>query len=149
MTLMVWQPRPVARRQAASAHPWFWRPLSLWRATLAHSAWQPRVAVRETDDDIVVSAAVPGYEPGDLSVLFEHGMLVISGECERGDLGAEKDGRSWLLRERRQGRFHRSIALPVGVSTEHASARYENGVLIVRAPKVPEAKARRIKVEAA
>ncbi len=55
---------------------------------------------------------------------------------------------SWLMREQRFGVLQRSITLPVPVSSEHAEARIENGVLSLRLPKTQGVEARRIKVAA-
>ena len=128
MTVTITQRRSVARPQTAFALRW--RPFSLWRGTPAHNAWRPRVDVCESDDDVVATAASPGYETGDPRVVCEDGTLAISGER-----GTQESSRSGLTRERRQGGFCRSVALPVMVNTEHASARHENGALVVRAPR--------------
>ena len=44
----------------------------------------------------------------------------------------------WHLRERRFGRFMRSITLPAAVNADDISADYEDGVLTLTLPKAEE-----------
>ena len=155
MHLAIRRPRRLARRRDTFER-WFddhplWQPLGLTRAGLSEHAWTPAIDVRETDDAVIVEAAIPGFKPEDLSVSYEGGSLVLSGahesaSDEEADAATEPDG--YLVRERRAGRFYRRVKLPVRTTTENAAARYENGVLTVEVPKAPEAKSTSIKVEA-
>ena len=103
------------------------------------------VEVQETDDDVIVTASLPGYKPEEISVTFEDGALVIEAtddhEASDGDNGGGR-------RERGRGRLYRRVSLPVRTTTENAQARTENGILTIQVPKAPEAKTTRIKVEA-
>ena len=155
MHLAIRRPRRLAQR-----HDWFerWfddqlvpRPLGLTRAGLLEHAWIPAIDVRETDDAVIVEAALSGFKPEDVSVSYEDGSLVLSGAHEHAsddEADTDKDQDGYLVRERRAGRFYRRIQLPVRTTTENATARYENGVLKVEVPKAPEARSTSIKVEA-
>jgi len=48
---------------------------------------------------------------------------------------SQKDGDQILRSERYYGSVSRSFELPQEVETEHASAKYENGILILNLPK--------------
>ena len=52
-----------------------------------------------------------------------------------------------LVRERRNGAFHRAIRLPDTVDAENPEAGYEHGVLTVTFPKIEAKKARRVEVK--
>ena len=54
----------------------------------------------------------------------------------------------YVLRERRFGRFSRSVTLPRSVNPDVATAEFEHGVLTLSVPKAEEAKARSIKIKA-
>ncbi len=155
MHLAIRRPRRLARRRDWFER-WFdddlfWRPLGFTRAGLLEHAGIPAIDVRESDDAVIVEAAIPGFKPEEVSVRYEDGSLVLSGahKDDSGDeagIGEDQDG--YAVRERRAGRFHRRVRLPVRTTTENATARYENGVLTIQVPKAPEAKSATIKVKA-
>jgi HSP20 family protein len=103
----------------------------------------PSVDVYEEGDDLVVEAHLAGFRPEDLDVRAERGVLTISGGTESGQERAE---RNYLLRERRIGRFSRSLQLPPGYEADPSEATFEQGVLRLVFPKAEEAKPRRIQV---
>lgn len=108
----------------------------------------PRSDVVETSEGIEVTIELPGMEQKDVEVSLAGDTLTIKGEkkVERQD---EKKG--YYVSERSYGSVYRTIPLPSGVDTEKADASFKNGVLTVKIPHSPEAKARakRIEVKAA
>jgi HSP20 family protein len=101
------------------------------------------VDVAETPDAWVVEAAVPGVDPKDINIQVEEDVLTISGQFESKQ---EQKDTNYLRRELRYGSFERSLRLPPTVDAEHAEATFEHGMLKLRLPKKPEAKARTIKI---
>ena len=69
-------------------------------------------------------------------------MVIFKGETKRDETRNEK---GYHLTERRYGSFYRTIPLPAEVKSEAAKARYTNGVLELRIPKVETAKKRGFK----
>ena len=61
-------------------------------------------------------------------------MVAISAEIRQHD--SQKEGSRVLRNERYYGTVSRSFELPQDVDTEHASARFENGVLKLTLPKL-------------
>jgi HSP20 family protein len=107
------------------------------------SAW-PSLEVTERDNEIRVTAEVPGMSEKDVELLVEDGMLTIRGE--RKSENEDKD-RGWS--ERWYGRYERRIALPSGVDEEKARADFRDGVLTVTLPRSAEAeRGRRIPINA-
>lgn len=100
--------------------------------------------VYETDDDIVLKASVPGVKPEDIKITLVGNTVSIEGEVKKED---EVQEECYLCRERRYGKFSRSVTLPKNVAADKASAEFENGVLTLTVPKVEEAKAKSIKVK--
>ena len=117
----------------------------LWRIADkdAMESWAVPLDVVQDADDVIVHASVPGLKPEDIRVTTEEGVLTISAETK-----AEHEDRrgAYLMRERRVGKFHRTLRLPDSVDTEKATSRYEDGVLTTTFPKVEAKKARRIDV---
>jgi HSP20 family protein len=69
--------------------------------------------------------------------LVEKNNLRISGERHKEDV---QDTDQWHRVERSSGRFMRQFRLPENVNSDGISAKLENGVLTVNAPKIkPEA----------
>lgn len=98
----------------------------------------------ETDDDIVVKAAVPGVKPEDVDISIQGDVLTIRGESK--DEQEVNDG-DYHRRERYYGAFTRTIQLPTNVKTDRADAQVDNGVLTLRLPKAEEAKPRKINIK--
>lgn len=103
--------------------------------------------VSETDDEIEVTADLPGVEQDDVSVNLAGEMLTIKGEKKTEKESTEKD---MHMIERSYGSYERTIRLPCEVDDANVSAEMKKGVLKIRLPKSPETKAktRKIKVEA-
>ena len=109
-------------------------------AAWAPGAFVPRVDVSETEDQIKVSAELPGMDDKDITVELQDDVLTIRGEKK-----SEHDdkGRNWFHREQSWGAFQRSIALPAGVEADQAKAQFKKGVLTFTAPKRAEEQAQR------
>jgi HSP20 family protein len=113
--------------------------------------WQPfsgelALDVAETEDDFVVKASLPGFNPDDLDITYAGRTLTIKGEYKTEE---EKSDVKFHLRERRYGSFARSVTLPAPVNPDAIEARYEAGVLTLTLPKTEEIKPKRIAVSAA
>jgi HSP20 family protein len=118
----------------------FTRPLSLT------GTWSvPAVDMYQTDDEIVVKAALPGVKADEVQISVTGEVLTIKGEVKQEE---EKKERSWHIRERRYGSFERSIILPTDVVADKAKAEFENGVLTITLPKAEDVKPRTISVKA-
>ncbi len=106
--------------------------------------WPIPVDVVSEGEDVVVRASLPGLKPEDISVTLEDRLLTIQGETAT-DSEVEKG--DYLLRERRVGRFSRSLRLPNSLDSEKAEPTYENGVLTISFPRQESSKTRRLEVK--
>ncbi|MGT2425573.1 Hsp20/alpha crystallin family protein [Amnibacterium kyonggiense] len=95
-------------------------------------------------DHYVLSADLPGIDPGSVDVDVDGQLLTIRAERTMRNV----DGVKWLAHERRGGSFLRQLSLGQGIDTERIAATYENGVLTVTIPVSERAKPRRIAVTA-
>jgi HSP20 family protein len=107
--------------------------------------WRLALDVSENEDAFMVEAAMPGINPDDLDITLEDNILTIQGETK-----AERDVEEsrYHLRERRFGRFSRSLQLPTAINADEVEAEYTNGVLILTIPKAEEVKPKRIAIKA-
>jgi len=122
----------------------FTRPFSMMRDGGAN--WSsPAIDMYQTDNDVVVKAAVPGFKADEVQINVTGDVLTIKGELKHEQ---EKKDKSWQIREHRWGAFERSIALPTGVMSDKARADFENGILTITLPKSEKVKPRTITVKA-
>lgn len=129
-----------------------WRRWSRWGFgepdfnPLSLAADRPALNLEETEDEVQVTAELPGLDPKDFAVELMNGKLVIRGEKQS---TREEKGRDSIYSERTFGAFNRSVLLPCEVDEKKVEAQYKNGVLNIRLPKTEAAKAKRIKVKVA
>ncbi len=121
----------------------FVNPLT-WR-TVNGTQLTPPVDVHQTEDEIVVSAALPGAKPEEVEITVTGQTLLIRGEMKADET---IDREKYVYRERRYGSFARQLELPVQIQGEKAAASFSDGVLTVRIPKAEEVKPRQIRVSA-
>ncbi len=106
-------------------------------------AWMPSVDVIETPDAIQLKAELAGIDPADIKLEVDENVLTLSGERR---FKEEVHEDKYYRIERRYGSFTRSIALPQNVQADKIDANFENGVLQVTVPKMPEVQPKRISV---
>ncbi len=94
----------------------------------------PSLEVNASDNEIRVSAELPGMDEKDIELLVDQDVLTIRGEKK-----SETEDKGRHFSERYYGRFERSIALPFEVEEDKAEASFKNGVLTVTLPKSAKA----------
>lgn len=106
--------------------------------------WVPPVDIRETENELIFKADIPGLDIKDIDVRLENGALTIRGE-RKFESGGNVGG--WHRVERSYGSFERVFTLPDTVDPEAVKAEYKNGTLTLTLPKKEIAKPRQIKVQ--
>jgi len=91
------------------------------------------VDVFQTDNQVIIRAAMAGVKPKDLEISLDHDLLTIRGKRE-----TEKiiETGKYLTKECYWGSFSRSLVLPVEVEPKKIDAVLENGVLTVKLHKL-------------
>lgn len=105
----------------------------------------PAMDVKERDGEYVVVADIPGAKKEDIDVTLENGILTISAETKSET--EEKEGERVLRRERRYGKYVRSLRLGTQVDEKNVKANYKDGVLELILPKAEEVKPKKIAVD--
>jgi len=93
-------------------------------------------------DHYVLSADLPGIDPGSVDIDVDGQQLTIRAERSI----AATEGVKWLSRERSGGSFLRQFTLGQGLDTEAIAATYNEGVLTITIPVSERAKPRKIAV---
>ncbi len=90
------------------------------------------VDLYETDEEVVVKTSLPGVKPEDIDLQEQQGFLTIRAASEA-QTSHQRHG--WLVQERRQGAWQRTLRLPAAVKSGKARAELRDGVLRVVLPK--------------
>ena len=97
--------------------------------------WRPPTDVYETSDDVVVMMEMAGVREEEIELTLFNDVLVVSGnrlDAVRPEkVKYHEVGINF-------GRFRGEVLLPIRVNPDCVEARYENGFLSVRLPKVCE-----------
>ena len=101
--------------------------------------------VEEGSDGYTLRANLPGVKLEDIDISVHENTLTITAETasERAD-----EASRLVIRERRSGKFARSLRFPVDVHGEAIEASFDNGVLEILVPKAEQIKPRQIPVNA-
>ena len=113
------------------------------RRGLLEGEWAPSVDIAETDNEVVVTAELPGVKQDDVDITIADDVLTLKGEKKEEKEVKEKN---YHRIERSYGSFQRSVSLPAGVQADKAKATYKDGVLHITVPKTEEAKPKQIKI---
>lgn len=100
--------------------------------------------IYETTDAVIIrTSSLDGALPESIEVSMEEDVLTIKGETqEKSDIPEEH----YLQRERRFGKFSRSVRIPRAVQAESAQAKLKNGVLTIILPKIEDSRTQVIDV---
>ncbi len=98
--------------------------------------------VEENPQAYIVRANLPGINQDDISVNIHEDVLTIAGESAAENLAED----SKVIRERRFGKFSRSLRFPTIVNGDAVEANFEHGVLSITLPKADHVKPRQIPV---
>jgi HSP20 family protein len=143
--LIRWEPmREVMTLREAMDHLFddaFTRPVGMAGSSI------PAIDLYQTNDAVVVKAALPGFKPDDVQISVTSDVLTLRGEYKQENGNGQNDA-VYHVRERRYGSFERSLTLPTSVQTDKAKADFENGVLTIQLPKSEEVKPKSISIKA-
>lgn len=103
----------------------------------------PNVEVSETNNEVEVTAELPGLDEKDVEVQLANGMLMIRGEKK-----IESEDKDRRFSERFYGHFERRIPID-DIDEDKVTASFKNGVLTVTLPKTATAsdKVKRIAIK--
>jgi HSP20 family protein len=104
----------------------------------------PAINLYENAEGLVLTAELPGMKLEELELSLDGQRLTLGGE--RRIAQPEGERTSFHRRERRPGKFRRTIELPREVDAEKIQASYRDGVLTVRLPRAASTAPRRIEV---
>jgi len=135
----------IWRRRESNSHPLallpgemngffddFFRGFSLDFPYRTAQKFQPSINVRDNENNITVTAELPGLSEDDIEVTLHDDVLEIKGEKKEEH---EEKHDNYYARERSYGSFSRRIGISVGVDSEHITTSFDKGVLTLTLPK--------------
>ena len=116
------------------------------KSPFQNEEFSPRIDISEKENQVIVTAEIPGVKKEDLKLTLQDNILTIEGEKKNEIVVDEK---KYYREERRFGSFKRTFTIPFEVETEKVNADFNNGVLTIKLDKVqlqvPEEKVIKIK----
>lgn len=103
---------------------------------LASGAWAPPVDLCETQNVIQLRVELPGVSADQIKIGLCNTKLRIWGEKKRRP--ARRRIISYLCSERSYGKFNRVVHLRWTINVRGAEAELNNGILIIRLPKLDD-----------
>jgi len=146
MSLMRWRPSrelSTIREEMNRLFDEFFTGSPERRRELLEGEWAPSVDIAETDENVVVTAELPGVKQDEVNISVMNDILTLKGE-KKEEKEIKKENYHRI--ERNYGSFQRSVSLPTGVQADKAKATYKDGVLTITIPKAEEAKPKSIKI---
>jgi len=115
------------------------------RRTSETGTLTPAVDVTERDKDFVVKADLPGIKKQDINITLQDSLLTVSAESKQES--TEKQGERVIRRERRCGKFIRTMQLGQDIDESKVKASFTDGVLELILPKKVEVQPKKVTVQ--
>jgi len=105
----------------------------VWSAGRVSRGWVPRADIYDTAEALHLTLEVPGVPREAIEILVQGRFLCVTGS--RPEPRASECTR-WHQMEIAHGRFEKVIELPGDIDPDGVSATYQDGFLILRAPRM-------------
>jgi HSP20 family molecular chaperone IbpA len=103
----------------------------------------PDVDIFENDKEIVLLADLPGVKADHITIDLRENVLTLTGDIEP----SENDKETPILVEYQTGKYHRQFTLSEMIDQAKIDAKYTDGVLQLKLPKVEKATPKTIAVK--
>jgi len=108
------------------------------------SSYVPDTEVEESEYEFLITANIPDLHSNEIHLDLEGDVLRIHGERHREATETSEEPESF--EERAHGIFLRSFTIPESIDTNRIEARFKDGVLTVRLPKLDLTEPQDIKI---
>lgn len=140
MTLVRWQPFQDMREVSDLLNRSFMRN----GASRNNQKLQLNLDLYETDENLVLRAAIPGARKEDIIVELEDQILTVTAKVNRPEL---PEGARSVIEESAFGTVTRTLRIPRPLDLENSKGAFVDGVLEVTFPKAPDARRKSITIE--
>ena len=105
----------------------------------------PAFNIWGSSDQAVVTAEIPGIEPGSIDISVAGATLTVRGSREPESI---PEGESYHRRERWYGKFSKTIEVPFAIQADKVEARFARGILSITLPRLEAEKPKKVTVKA-
>jgi len=105
--------------------------------------WAPSVDIIEDDNQLTLTAEIPGVMKDDIKINLHDNVLTIEGEKRPTE---EVEGENGYRNERYFGKFSRGFNLNLDIDADKIKADYSSGILTVTLPKSEKVKPHQITI---
>jgi len=98
----------------------------------------------EDEKNLYAEVELPGFKRDQFEITLEEDVLNLTAERI---LENQESNDTYYVKERRQGKWSRSLKLPVAVSEKDVHATYQDGLLKITLKKQPEIQTQKIEVK--
>ena len=117
-----------------------------WLEPVRDEFWGWNMETEDAENEFRIRMELPGFEPPEVDVFLTGDRLTVRAEHKK-EVKEETKEEKIEYTERHYGKFERTILLPAGVEAEKAEAVYRNGMLMVKLPKLPTIRPRKVEVK--
>ncbi len=154
MAMSPWEPMDEAMDEAFGGYMPLRRAMnrlledSYIRPTLAQPLRQLfPLDLRETDNDYVIDASLPGVKPEEIKITAMDNLLTIQATRKREREDTDQKSGQYVRRELYEGEVSRIIRLPGPIDADKIAATYKHGELTLHVPKSEAAKPKQINIQ--
>ena len=101
----------------------------------------PYVNLRENNDEVVITALLPGVGVDSLNIQLIDNSLVLEGEKK-----SDVQDKPYIRKERVFGSLQKAVRLPYRVDGAKIAAGLKDGILTIRLAKAEEARPKKIEI---
>ena len=98
----------------------------------------------EDEKNLYAEVELPGFNRNQFEITLEEDVLNLSAERI---LENQESQDNYFVKERRQGKWSRTLKLPVAISEKNVHATYQDGLLKITLKKQPETRTHKIEVK--
>jgi HSP20 family protein len=117
-----------------------------WGGRRRMASAYPAMNIWANEDEQIVTAELPGFDPEEIDISVVGDVLTISGKRE---LEEHPGDVRYHRRERGHGSFTRSVELPYLVDAVRVDATFKNGLIQISLPRAEQDKPKKIAVKSA
>ena len=101
----------------------------------------PYVNLKENNDEVMITALLPGAKADTLNIQLVDNSLVLEGEKK-----SDVQDKPYIRKERVFGRFQKAVRLPYRVDGNKIEAGLKDGILTIKLAKAEEARPKKIEI---
>ena len=128
----------------------FGEDLQNWLTAESEMIWKPAMELKEKDNQFEIQIACAGVDAKDITIEVTENDLLVKGETKSETKSEKREEKGEVhTSEFQSGSLFRNIQFPKKIDPDKVQAGMKNGLLTITAPISPDAKSRKVTIQAA